>query len=367
MSIRGASRGVRWAADAALVAVVVFTGTAGAGASGSASAGPTSGTLEVTVRSARLTLNARDVPLREVLTAIGRHSDVRIVLSGDFSIPVTQAFVNVPIDEAIRRLSRWYSMVLIYDGPRTSVGGAALTEVWVTGTSAAQSTTSYRSYGSVEEPSTQGPRTTVREPGTAPSRPAQLTRVLRSGPSNTRTGIVEALARELGTPAVVELQHVVALEIEADQRALASCVHPVAPRARAAVDPEEEPGVVPVVGGDVDDEVDFEREIRAVGIAGRRADRRFDGLREPDVVRGAVQLIRTAYRCTWAHEGPLHADAIDHGRVDTLVAGERRACAKEHPSNDQTRENGNGPELPLRLTPTHLRFLHALQRVVDRP
>jgi ribosomal protein L25 (general stress protein Ctc) len=118
------------------LAIVGHPQAANPGAIGSQ---PTSRILDVTVTSSRVSLTARETPLRDVLTAIGQQSGVKIVLYGDFDTPVTATLAAVPLDEAIQRLSRWHSIVLIYDpsarGPDDVVSSAddgVLREVWVT-------------------------------------------------------------------------------------------------------------------------------------------------------------------------------------------------------------------------------------------
>jgi hypothetical protein len=118
---------------AALCAVVslAIVGGARAASAGAIGAQPTSQILDVTVTSSRVSLTARETLLRDVLTAIGQQSGVKIVLRSEFNTPVTATLVNVPLDEAIRRLSRWHSVVLIYDPSARGADDAALKEVWV--------------------------------------------------------------------------------------------------------------------------------------------------------------------------------------------------------------------------------------------
>src|SRR5262249_6987879 len=57
---------------------------------------------------------------------------VTMVLQGALDSPVSAVFSNLPLDEGIRRLTRWHSVVMIYD-PADGAKDPALTEVWVTG------------------------------------------------------------------------------------------------------------------------------------------------------------------------------------------------------------------------------------------
>jgi hypothetical protein len=87
--------------------------------------------LDVTVKSSRVTLNARGAALADVLAAIGRQAGVKVVLRDALTTLVTATLVNVPLEEAFRRLGRWHSIVFIY---ARSTGGRdrpALSELWV--------------------------------------------------------------------------------------------------------------------------------------------------------------------------------------------------------------------------------------------
>ena len=122
----------RRVARSTFVFLLVIGSAAGAGASGAIAAEPTGPVLEVIATSSHISLSARDVPLADVLAAIGREAGVRMVLHGELDTPVTASLIDVPVDEAIRRLSRWYSVLLIY-GAAEDVrdGDVGLKEAWV--------------------------------------------------------------------------------------------------------------------------------------------------------------------------------------------------------------------------------------------
>jgi hypothetical protein len=113
--------------------LLVIAGAAGTAASGAFAAQRTGPILELSATSSRISLSARDVPLADVLTAIGRQAGVRMVLRGKLDIPVTETLVDVPIDEGIQRLTRWQSVVLVYDEPVDASEDVDLIEVWVAG------------------------------------------------------------------------------------------------------------------------------------------------------------------------------------------------------------------------------------------
>jgi hypothetical protein len=104
----------------------------GAGAAGSETQA-VGRVLEIAVTPAsRVSLTAREAPLVDVLRAIGEQAGVKIVLRGDFDMLVTQRLANMPLDAAIQKLSRWHSVVLIYDAPARGAGDPVLREAWVT-------------------------------------------------------------------------------------------------------------------------------------------------------------------------------------------------------------------------------------------
>jgi hypothetical protein len=116
-----------------LVVLVVRTAVA-SGDARAATADAKGPVVEVSVESGRLSVRAHEAPLAEVLRAVGRHAGVTMVLSGDLDTPVTETLTDVPVEEGIRRLSRWHSIVLIYGEPTGGVGeDVGLTEVWVVG------------------------------------------------------------------------------------------------------------------------------------------------------------------------------------------------------------------------------------------
>jgi hypothetical protein len=87
--------------------------------------------LEVTVKLARVTLNTRGAALADVLAAIGRQAGVKVVLRDALTTLVTATLVNVPLEEAFRRLGRWHSVVFIYARSTDSGNRPALSELWV--------------------------------------------------------------------------------------------------------------------------------------------------------------------------------------------------------------------------------------------
>jgi hypothetical protein len=89
--------------------------------------------LEIAVTpSSRVSLTARETPLADVLRAIGEQAGVKVVLRGDFNPLVMQILADVPLDAAIQRLSRWHSVVLIYDTSTRGADDPVLQKIWIT-------------------------------------------------------------------------------------------------------------------------------------------------------------------------------------------------------------------------------------------
>lgn len=82
--------------------------------------------VEIEARGDRLTLRAREVPLRLILEKIGEIARIKVHLEGPAEEAMTIDFQDVPLDDALRRLLRHRSAVLIYE----TVAGP-LMAVWV--------------------------------------------------------------------------------------------------------------------------------------------------------------------------------------------------------------------------------------------
>jgi hypothetical protein len=87
--------------------------------------------LDVTVKSGRVSLDARGAALADVLAAMGRQAGVKVVLRDALTTLVTARLVNVPLEEAFSRLGRWHSIAFIYDRSTESADRPALSELWV--------------------------------------------------------------------------------------------------------------------------------------------------------------------------------------------------------------------------------------------
>jgi HEAT repeats len=121
----------RWTVLAMFAVATLLIDSRAAGATGPPTSLPGQ-VLEVTATSSHVTLTARERTLADVLNAISQQAGVKIVLRSDFNTPITATFDNVPLDEAIRRLSRWHSVVLIYDSSDRGPDDAVLKEAWIT-------------------------------------------------------------------------------------------------------------------------------------------------------------------------------------------------------------------------------------------
>ena len=84
---------------------LVVLGALIAPASGRAEPAPT--VLEVTLAAGTVSLDAREVPLRDVLRAVAARADLELSIHGDDDPRVTLLLDRVLLEDAIRRLVRW--------------------------------------------------------------------------------------------------------------------------------------------------------------------------------------------------------------------------------------------------------------------
>ena len=92
--------------------------SAGIGLATAAKVEPATAPTEVKVREGLLTVNARDVPLADVLRVIGEKAGFTVIIRGNLSTPVTSSFTGVPLDKAIGRLvGKKNSWIMIYGPP----------------------------------------------------------------------------------------------------------------------------------------------------------------------------------------------------------------------------------------------------------
>jgi hypothetical protein len=93
---------------------------------------PTStGTMEVTVREGRLSVNLRDAPLADVFRLIGQEAGLRVHLDGQFRTTITTTFTGLPLESGIRRLTRGHSSSFAYGPPPHPGRTGHLTEIWI--------------------------------------------------------------------------------------------------------------------------------------------------------------------------------------------------------------------------------------------
>jgi HEAT repeats len=193
----------RRAARAVFVVVLLVIGSADAiAAPGALVAQPKGSVLNLTVTSSRISLTARETPLADVLAAIGRMAGVKMVMRGDLNTSVTATLVNVPLDDAIQRLSRWHSVVLIYKGSTEGVGAPVLTEVWVTRSSPDLAKANPRGL----EPPARDTSRDARADARLPAEWEQAAKALiafKDANPETRSQQIEALVRAQGEDAIV--------------------------------------------------------------------------------------------------------------------------------------------------------------------
>jgi HEAT repeats len=164
---------------------------------------PRDAIVDVTVKSSRVSLSARGAPLADVLGAIGRQAGVKVVLRDALSTSVTATLINVPIEEAIRRLGRWHSIVLIYDQPTDRAGRSALSEVWVTCRDADAKSGAARGPVSAAAGTSRDDARSKGRPVSEPERWARALIAVKDASSEIRSQQIGALVSAHGEPAIV--------------------------------------------------------------------------------------------------------------------------------------------------------------------
>jgi hypothetical protein len=87
--------------------------------------------VEARIEGGLLTLQADGAPLADVLRAIGAAGEFEVVLRGAFAMPVSAAFADRPLEDAIRELLAGHSLVIRRDDPDPGTGAAKLTNIRV--------------------------------------------------------------------------------------------------------------------------------------------------------------------------------------------------------------------------------------------
>ena len=236
------------AGAAVAVALLAMSSTAGPYASVAFSTPPKSQVLDVTVESARVSLIAREAPLADVLAAIGRQASVKVVLRDALRTTVTATFVNIPLEEAVRRLGRRHSIALIYDRSAGAADGSVLSEVWVR-SAYPEMTGAYRRQAQETAEGAGGHRHPADRPPTELDRWARNLMTLKEASPENRTRQLQALVLAHGSAAVVAaLRGLATIASAAEVRraaiqVLSSMGGPDAIDAIRATLPDTDPGV----------------------------------------------------------------------------------------------------------------------------
>jgi len=113
---------------AAVLLAPGFPGELGWTAAGEARHDPAA---RVAVEDGHLTVEARDVPLADLLGLIGERAGLRVTVWGGVGPLVTDAFADLPLEEGIARLVRGHALVLTYGPALGGTGETAVHEVRV--------------------------------------------------------------------------------------------------------------------------------------------------------------------------------------------------------------------------------------------
>jgi HEAT repeat protein len=189
-----------------LCTVIVINGSVDTGVAFQAAQKTPSPRFDVHLSAGRLSLRSDGAPLGEVIEAIGHRAQLKITLRGTVDTPLTEEFKDIPLDDAFRRLSRWHSIVLIYDSSARPGDPPLLREVWVTHSdldsrNAKSEATDVQTGNIQREQRPPKPNYVV-----APDLPeSRLALQLRRGSPESRRHVLDALVRERGRPAVLEM------------------------------------------------------------------------------------------------------------------------------------------------------------------
>jgi hypothetical protein len=151
----------------------------------------------------RLTVSARDVTLEDLLAQVAERANVRVTFERPPTETVTTAFSGLPVDEALRRLLRGHSFVLVYEaGQRVS----ELRVVGPNGGSAATATVR----GPPGQPAAHGGDPSARPPDVPVGRVTPVRElvksVLQDEEATVRARSTAALAAAGGAEAVAALR-----------------------------------------------------------------------------------------------------------------------------------------------------------------
>jgi len=113
-------------------------------------------TLSLYCKDNRLTVSAKDVPLRAVLEKIAQQAGISIVLKGSAENRVSAEFSGIGIEEGIRRLTRGLSCVFLYDLKGGSTATWEMISVFLFAETGDQRVTTFAPGSSLEGPVTSG-------------------------------------------------------------------------------------------------------------------------------------------------------------------------------------------------------------------
>lgn len=136
----------------------------------------------VRYESGRLSADITDMPLRSLLLELGRQSGARVRIDGLDDRNVSDAFEQLPLEEALRRLLGDRSFTLTYSQDRSGEGRAAVPQL-----------KELRVYG--------GEGAVVTSPGRKPARKDSATRPTAAGPSAAGVPTLAKAAKKAKPPA----------------------------------------------------------------------------------------------------------------------------------------------------------------------
>ena len=90
--------------------------------------------FEISVEGSLLTVAVENVPLEDVLRRIGREAGFPTIIHGNLQAPVDMSFVDLPLEEGVRRLAGEHSVAILFKGEKGDGKNEASEEIaklWV--------------------------------------------------------------------------------------------------------------------------------------------------------------------------------------------------------------------------------------------
>ena len=117
----------RWVLGALSTLLVIFSG--GTGTAQMLADKDPDARIEVQVRNGLVSLNVRDAPVAEVIRKIGEEAGFETVVLGPLDHQITRSLTEMPVYDAVRRLARETTFIMIHARSKSHAEAAPIKEV----------------------------------------------------------------------------------------------------------------------------------------------------------------------------------------------------------------------------------------------